>query len=205
MRACLHVCPAFQYVDRFPDLRVDETWHYELCTTGEHDNIRLFRSWNVVWYKTLENMQLLRDFLTLEMGPIGCPETSVRNYHYSLRKNPEKWSPNSAFVKVTVCRIFSKIIMTVQNVLFLGSMMLTDYRSIRAANVKPIFARGQTDKPWTQIRIMRYVFCNRTIKNMVTLRELEVIYKKRKVYTIGTEVMKYLQKQNEIIIIIMYV
>jgi len=40
---------------------------------------------------------------------------------------------------------------------------------------------------------------------MVTLRELEVIYKKRKVYTIGTEVMKYLQKQNEIIIIIMYV
>jgi hypothetical protein len=21
------------------------------------------------------------------MGPIGCPETSVRNYHYSLRNN----------------------------------------------------------------------------------------------------------------------
>ena len=24
------------------------------------------------------------------MGPIGCPETSVRNYHYSLRNNPDE-------------------------------------------------------------------------------------------------------------------
>ena len=27
--------------------------------------------------------------LASETGPIGCPETSVRNYHYSLRNNPE--------------------------------------------------------------------------------------------------------------------
>jgi hypothetical protein len=26
------------------------------------------------------------------MGPIGCPKTSIRNYHYSLRNNPEKSS-----------------------------------------------------------------------------------------------------------------
>jgi len=26
------------------------------------------------------------------MGPIGCPETSVRNYHYSPRSNPEECS-----------------------------------------------------------------------------------------------------------------
>jgi phosphoribosyl-AMP cyclohydrolase len=26
------------------------------------------------------------------MRPIGCPETSVRNYHYSLRNNPEERS-----------------------------------------------------------------------------------------------------------------
>ena len=26
------------------------------------------------------------------MGPTCCPETSVRNYHYSLRNNPEKRS-----------------------------------------------------------------------------------------------------------------
>ena len=31
-------------------------------------------------------------FWPLEMGPIGCPETSVRNYHYSLRNNPEERS-----------------------------------------------------------------------------------------------------------------
>jgi len=24
------------------------------------------------------------------MGPVGCPETSVRNYDYSLRNNPEE-------------------------------------------------------------------------------------------------------------------
>jgi len=28
----------------------------------------------------------------LKMGPIGCPETSVRFYHYSMRKNPQKRS-----------------------------------------------------------------------------------------------------------------
>jgi hypothetical protein len=28
----------------------------------------------------------------LRLGPIGCPETSVRKYHYSLRNNPEQHS-----------------------------------------------------------------------------------------------------------------
>jgi hypothetical protein len=32
------------------------------------------------------------DSLTLRMGPIGCPETSVRNYHYLLRNDPEERS-----------------------------------------------------------------------------------------------------------------
>jgi len=26
------------------------------------------------------------------MGPMGCPETSVRNYEYSVRDNPEERS-----------------------------------------------------------------------------------------------------------------
>ena len=30
---------------------------------------------------------------SLKTGPIGCPETSVTNYHYSLRNNPEESSP----------------------------------------------------------------------------------------------------------------
>jgi hypothetical protein len=31
-------------------------------------------------------------FLTVEDGPIGCPEPSVRNYHYTLRNVPEECS-----------------------------------------------------------------------------------------------------------------
>jgi len=34
----------------------------------------------------------MRNFFTLEMGPIGCPETSVRNYHYWLRNSLEERS-----------------------------------------------------------------------------------------------------------------
>jgi len=30
--------------------------------------------------------------IPLKMGPISCPETSVRNYHYLLRNNPEERS-----------------------------------------------------------------------------------------------------------------
>jgi len=29
------------------------------------------------------------------MGPIGCPETSVRSYHYSLLNNSEEFSSTS--------------------------------------------------------------------------------------------------------------
>jgi hypothetical protein len=32
------------------------------------------------------------DSRILKMGPIGCTETSVRNYHYSLRNDPEERS-----------------------------------------------------------------------------------------------------------------
>ena len=34
----------------------------------------------------------LSTFRGKPLGPIGCPETSVRNYHYSLRNNPEEHS-----------------------------------------------------------------------------------------------------------------
>ena len=26
------------------------------------------------------------------MGPIGCPETLIKNYHYSMHSNPEEHS-----------------------------------------------------------------------------------------------------------------
>ena len=28
----------------------------------------------------------------MKMGPVGCPNTSVKNYHYSLHNNPEEHS-----------------------------------------------------------------------------------------------------------------
>jgi hypothetical protein len=37
---------------------------------------------------------------SLKMGPIGCPETAVRNYHYSLRNDPEE---RSSLGKVDSC------------------------------------------------------------------------------------------------------
>jgi len=40
---------------------------------------------------------------TLNMGPIGCPETSVRNYHYLLHNNTEECSslPQISFIYVS--------------------------------------------------------------------------------------------------------
>jgi hypothetical protein len=32
------------------------------------------------------------------MGPVGCPETSVRNYHYSLCSNPGEQFSEMNFV-----------------------------------------------------------------------------------------------------------
>ena len=40
----------------------------------------------------LQSGQLQLDSWTLRMGLIGCPETSARNYHYSLRNNSEEHS-----------------------------------------------------------------------------------------------------------------
>jgi len=40
--------------------------------------------------RRLQTMEL--DSWPLKMGPIVCPETSVRNYHYLLRNNPEERS-----------------------------------------------------------------------------------------------------------------
>ena len=37
----------------------------------------------------------LMDSLALNTGLIGCPETSIRNDHYSLRNNPEEHSSRS--------------------------------------------------------------------------------------------------------------
>ena len=38
---------------------------------------------------------ILSDSWLLKIGPIGCPETSIRNYHHSLRNYPEERSCQS--------------------------------------------------------------------------------------------------------------
>ena len=32
------------------------------------------------------------DYWLMNTGPVGCPETSAKNYHYSLDNNPEERS-----------------------------------------------------------------------------------------------------------------
>jgi hypothetical protein len=41
---------------------------------------------------SVQESKRILDSWTLRMGPIGCLETSVRNYHYSLRNNPKEHS-----------------------------------------------------------------------------------------------------------------
>jgi hypothetical protein len=54
--------------------------------------------------------------LPLKMGPIGCPETSVRNYHYCLCNSPEERTSRlqrSGSLKSrisVVCRTLAKIV-----------------------------------------------------------------------------------------------
>jgi len=43
-------------------------------------------------YYTVSTGSYFSDSWTLWMGVIGCPKTSIRNYHYSLRNNPEERS-----------------------------------------------------------------------------------------------------------------
>jgi hypothetical protein len=48
---------------------------------------------SVVWCQPVGSMGVVRrDGCGSQMEPTGCPETSARNYHYSLRSNPEERS-----------------------------------------------------------------------------------------------------------------
>ena len=57
------------------------TWHIWI-------GLKWFRT--ALFWVIMHPISSGRGFLTpWKMGPIGCPKTSVQNYHYSLRKNPE--------------------------------------------------------------------------------------------------------------------
>jgi hypothetical protein len=58
------------------------------------DYWELFTAHSVQYINPLLGWQVsFLEFWPLKMGPIGCPETSVRNYPYSLGNNPEERSP----------------------------------------------------------------------------------------------------------------
>jgi len=42
---------------------------------------------------------------SMKMGPTGCPATSVRNYHFSLRNNPEERSFHNLTPQTYLSRI----------------------------------------------------------------------------------------------------
>jgi hypothetical protein len=48
----------------------------------------------VIYYLRFGTTYLSHLQRPLMVGPIGCPETSVRNYHYTLLSKPEEGSSN---------------------------------------------------------------------------------------------------------------
>jgi len=54
-----------------------------------------YRRFGITSRSHLQGSRTLLDSWTLKMGLIACPETSVRNCHYSLRSNPERRSFSS--------------------------------------------------------------------------------------------------------------
>ena len=65
----------------------------------------------------------LLDFWSFKMGPIGCPETSVRNYQYTLLSNPEE---RSSLLKVK-CRQETKCEFTVKITLLIITCIYYNY------------------------------------------------------------------------------
>jgi hypothetical protein len=55
---------------------------------------------------------IVKGLETLKMWPIGCPETSVRNYHYSLRNNPKARSSHLLRGGSLKSRIFLAVFVT---------------------------------------------------------------------------------------------
>jgi hypothetical protein len=77
--------------------------------------IRTALFWNVmqrgfvIFYRSLVTTYEF-DSWPVKMGPIGCSETSVRIYHYSLRNNPQEPSSHilrGASLKARNLRLFS--------------------------------------------------------------------------------------------------
>ena len=103
---------------RSSDTQADLSFHSHrkpavISTTKDADTVSTTRNWNLTKctatdsacmrrddtescapldHYAVNSGNFLRDSWSLKMGTIGCPETSVRNYHYPLFNNPEQCS-----------------------------------------------------------------------------------------------------------------
>ena len=55
------------------------------------ETIKIVLIWFIMQQVAVNFLDVL-DSWPLKMGPIGCPEPYIRNYHYSLCNNPEEQS-----------------------------------------------------------------------------------------------------------------
>jgi len=62
-----------------------------------------------------------------EMGPIGCPETSVRDYHYPLHNNPEEHSfaVNPLCCIQTIFEVICKLLVIYAHVAAVTALLLS--------------------------------------------------------------------------------
>jgi len=58
--------------------------------------------WNVTQQIVVKNSKKTLISWPLKMGPIGCPETSVRNCHFMARNIPEKRTSHIGHIKFVV-------------------------------------------------------------------------------------------------------
>jgi hypothetical protein len=70
------------------------------------------RRFGTSYWSHLWGLRILEcwNFRPLKMASIGCPETSVRNYHYSLHNNPKQ--PGSNLLR---CGILKSFLLPVHN------------------------------------------------------------------------------------------
>jgi hypothetical protein len=85
------------------------------------------------------------DSLTMRIGPIGCPETSVSNYHYSLYNSPEERSSHllrDGGLKSGMTFIVSLL----YNVVTVTGKVCTEYRKVGKQHAYQKFALGIAKK-----------------------------------------------------------
>ena len=82
-----------------------------LGTKGQHATFRPPKPHTSIGKLLYLTSRDSKDFLggswSLKMGPLGCPETSVGNFHYSLRNNPEEGSSSHRSCVIRKTRLYS--------------------------------------------------------------------------------------------------